>query len=79
MSDAAGSEALPCPRAAPGIYNITLSKYRASYMLNTEPMTQEAAHQFCFENGGHLAAYDSLPEQVDVEQRYIKDVSRWLA
>jgi hypothetical protein len=44
-------------------------------MLNTNPMTQKDAQQFCFDNGGHLPGYDSLAEQIDVEQTYIKGVS----
>jgi hypothetical protein len=45
-------------------------------MLNTNLMTQEEAKQFCFDSGGHLAGYDSLAEQVDVEQQFVKNVSR---
>lgn len=63
----------PAP-AAPGVFNATLNKFRASYMLNTSLMTQEDAQQFCIDNGGHLAGYDSLAEQVAVEQQFIKDV-----
>ncbi len=56
------------------MFNATLNKFRASYMLNTSLMTQEEAQQFCIDNGGHLAGYDSLAEQVAVEQQFIKDV-----
>ncbi len=58
------------------MFTATLTKFRGSYILNTTLMSQAAAQQFCIDNGGHLAGYDSLAEQVAVEQQFIKDVSK---
>jgi hypothetical protein len=56
------------------VFNYTSSKSRATYMLNTNLLSQEDAQTFCNDQGGHLAGYDSLAEQIEVEQRFIKDV-----
>jgi hypothetical protein len=46
----------------------TISTYNAStgvnYILNTGKMSFSQAEQYCRDNGGHLAAWNSLAEQV---------------
>lgn len=59
----------------PNVFNYTSNSTKHTYMLNTHLTTFSAAHQFCNDSGGHLAGWDSLAEQTEVEQYYIDQVS----
>lgn len=62
-------------KAAPAKKPITVSDFTAStgfnYILNTQPMQYQEAQNWCKTNGGHLATYVSLDEQVEVETYYV--------
>jgi hypothetical protein len=45
-----------------------------TYIYNTTMTDNKNAHKICNSQGGHLVAYQSLEEQVDVEQYFIKQV-----
>ena len=45
-----------------------------TYIYNTTMTDNKNAHKMCNSQGGHLVAYQSLEEQVDVEQYFIKQV-----
>jgi hypothetical protein len=62
------SEQLPyvCKVAAPGVFSYS-SPMNATYVLNTNPLPQAAAEQFCRDRGGHLASFTTFQEQVEVE------------
>lgn len=56
---------LPCP-AAPYEFLYNSVSQQSSYILNTSPMTQVAAEQFCRDNGMHLVTWASRAEQNEV-------------
>jgi hypothetical protein len=56
---------LPCP-AAPYEFLHNSASQQSSYILNTNPMTQLDAEQFCRDNGMHLVTWASRAEQNEV-------------
>jgi hypothetical protein len=66
---------LPPPHpAAPGPQIIyTNDTTGTSYLLNTAPHNFSAAQSYCNENGGNLAGFASLAEQLEVEKYYITE------
>ena len=42
------------------------------YVLNTKPTSFSSAEQFCQGQGGHLAAFNSLEEQLEMENYFIE-------
>ena len=59
---------LPLPTAGPQVYDYFSNTTNATYLLNTNASIGAAAEAWCTTQGGHLAAYSSLEEQVEVEQ-----------
>lgn len=45
----------------------------SSYLLNTAPHNFTAAQSYCNEQGGNLAGFASLAEQLEVEKYYISE------
>ena len=61
-----------CAAPAGYVYVSPVSNY--TYIYNTTMTDNKNAHKICNSQGGHLVAYQSLEEQVDVEQYFIKQV-----
>ena len=53
-----------CLTAVGGVYVYNSSTQGADYIFNADVKTFAEAEQFCRDNGGHLAAWSSLAEQV---------------
>jgi hypothetical protein len=58
--------------AAPGVFYMKGASKGDVYVLNTKPTSFSSAERFCQTQGGHLAAYETLEDQVDVESTFIK-------
>ena len=61
-----------CPRplpAAPYEFSYSSASSKSSYILNTNPMNQADAEQFCRDNGMHLVTWESAAEQNEVRRR----------
>jgi hypothetical protein len=60
------------PRAAPGLFYYSSNATNNSYILSTyENYTWAQASSFCNDNGGHLASWLNLEEQLEVEKYYV--------
>ncbi len=57
----------------PNIYYYTSPKSKSQYMLNTTADTHANAEAACNLWGGHLAMWESLTEQSEVEQAFVSD------
>ena len=65
--------------AAPATFNITSAIGGSTYILSTSAASEAEAQAFCNDQGGHLASYESLEEQYEVEQAFVARVgSSWL-
>ena len=60
-------------RAVPNIYYYTSPKSQSNYMLNTTADTHANAEAACNLWGGHLAMWESVTEQAEVEQAFVSD------
>jgi hypothetical protein len=59
------------PRVAPVVDSCFSNTTKSTYVLNTKPMAFEDAETFCQTQGGHLAAWNNLAEQMDAEQCFV--------
>ena len=66
--------ALQCCLCFPAtqLYSFTSNITNTTYILDTEPRTFAQGEAFCTSQGGHLVSYDSLQEQLEVEDYFIK-------
>jgi hypothetical protein len=64
---------LPAPTAVPNLYYYTSPKSQSKYVLNTTADTHANAEAACNLWGGHLAMWESLAEQSEVEQAFSSD------
>jgi hypothetical protein len=46
-----------------------------TFMISTRPGSFQAAQQACVDRGGHLATYDSMDQQTEVELAFVDRVS----
>jgi hypothetical protein len=56
-----------CKKMTPDVYVYVSPVTNATYVLNTSLTNYSTAAQVCNDNGGFLAAYGTIEEQVDVE------------
>jgi hypothetical protein len=45
-----------------------------TFMVSTKPASFQAAQQSCLDRGGHLATYDSMDQQTEVELAFVDEV-----
>ncbi len=55
--------------------NFIIASTGAHFMFNNYNYTYSQAEEECQKQGGHLASYETVQEQLDVEQFLISNVS----
>lgn len=71
-----GADTVPLPcSAAPNVFTYQSPINNATYILNTNKMSQPQAQAYCVDQGGHLVAYGSEAEQVRQQELQFRPFS----